>query len=85
MTLDFYLGCFMGFVFASFIGFVLNQIRLEQKNIGAHRKPQVVLAQSPKTPADVVNSHRSAVARIVGWTMLLVAVSAGFFFALTLF
>jgi hypothetical protein len=85
MTLDFFLGCFMGFVFASFIGFVLNQIRLEQKNIGAHRKPQVVLAQSPKTPADVVSSHRMAMVRIIGWSMLLVAVSAGFFFALMVF
>jgi hypothetical protein len=85
MSIDFYLGCFAGFVFATFIGLIIGQIRAEQKNVGIHKRPQVILGQSTKTPEDLVNTHRSAVARIIGWSTVLVVISAAMLFVLTLF
>ena len=75
MNPDFYLGCFTGFFFATFLGIVFRQIQETRKKVGAHKKPQPVIGLTKKTPVEVVSEHRTATLQITGLVIAAIAVS----------
>lgn len=69
-------GFVVGFLLASFIGWMFSRIQLERKRVGAHKKPQRVVVPSPHTPADVLKGHRLAILKIIGM-LLVISISFG--------
>lgn len=72
MSGDFYTGFTAGFILATFIGFVLGQIRKTQKRVGAHNRKQPVISFTDKTPQQVRTDHFRAVFEITGWVIILI-------------
>jgi hypothetical protein len=83
MSIDFYFGCLTGLFFATFVGIILQQIQLERRNVGAHKRPLMTTPQ--RTPADMLDAHRTAVWRIMGWVFVLVTVTSLFLIAVFVF
>lgn len=67
---NFYLGCIVGAVIITIVGFILNQIQNERKKVNAHKKKQAVVLFTSKTPEQIIQEHRAAVFNIVLWIIL---------------
>ncbi|MCG3211057.1 MAG: hypothetical protein FOGNACKC_04694 [Anaerolineae bacterium] len=77
----FYFGCFVGFVFATFLGYGVNQIQKARKLVDAPDKLQSASVLTNKTPRQVMQAGFSATMQIIGWFMVLATVT-GLFLAL---
>jgi|GEM_PF-3304888 len=72
MSGDFFTGFVLGFILATFIGWVLGQIQKTRRRVGAHNRKQAVLSFTEKTPQQVRADHFKAVFEITGWVFILV-------------
>lgn len=66
----FYLGCIVGAVIITIVGFILNQIQNERKKVNAHKKKQAVVLLTSKTPEQIIHEHREAMFNIFLWILL---------------
>jgi hypothetical protein len=81
---DFILGVMVGFVFATFFGYVLGQIQRARSISGAPGRPQVVVTPTRMTPREVMGEAFRAGLAVIGWTIVLGA-GTWFFIAMILF
>jgi hypothetical protein len=65
----------VGFVLASFLGFVMGRIRVAKGKMGARRRPQTVAQQTSQTPDQVVRSSVAAALSFFLWVVALLAVA----------
>ena len=83
MSVDFYSGFLVGFVFATLLGLIFGQIQKARKRVGAHNRVQSVIVKTIKTPQEVRADHFKAVFEIMGWIALLVfMISSAIYFSI---
>ena len=74
MMFDNFWGFFLGFMAATFFGFVMSQIQKARRRVGAHRRTQTVVLHTEKTPQDVRADHFKAIFEIASWVILLIMI-----------
>lgn len=74
----FWAGFVAGFLAAGILGLVLQQLRFERKKMGALGRPQEVKTKTDKTPREVLVDSASGACGCVFWSVVLIAVLAGF-------
>ena len=60
MSEDFCLGGVFGFALAGVVGFIFQQIYLAYKKMGEAGRPQKVIAETEKTPTEVIQGSITA-------------------------
>lgn len=76
MTANYWAGFVVGFLLASFFGFIFNQIRIARLNMGKHKKPMAIVVPGSLTPVQVIRNHRLAYLKVAGW-IILASIGAG--------
>ena len=68
-------GCFVGFIFATFVGYVFGQIQRARNLVNAPDRFQAAQVQTNRTPRQVMQAAFSASMQIIGWVIILVMAS----------